>query len=93
MCVCTACAYLHHVPSLSDVAAGLEVYRKSGLCVFVCVCACVDAAGVHEEGNVLFPGDPLCPGPVPHPLHEDHHYLPQCCLVGTNRNRIERSLI
>lgn len=47
------------------------------LCVFVCE----DAAGVHEERDVLLSRLLLCPGSVPHPHNEDHDNLPQCCLV------------
>lgn len=42
---------------------------------------CTDAAGVHEEGDVRFPGFLFFPGSVPHNHNADDDSLPQRCLV------------
>lgn len=49
---------------------------------------CIDAAGVHEEGDVLFKGVVLCLGSVPHTHNEDDDRLPQCCLVHVKKNSL-----
>ena len=42
---------------------------------------CIEAAGNHEERDVLRTRHPLCRGSVPHTYNEENDDLPQCCLV------------
>lgn len=62
-----------------------KVYVNFQLQLYVKVLSTVsvrpDAAGFHEERDVLLTGLLLCSGPAPHAHHEEHHHLSQCCLV------------
>lgn len=46
-----------------------------------CFCLCVDAAGIHEEGDVLFTGKLLCPGSFSNTHNEKYDNMPQRRLV------------